>query len=107
MPRPKKTTTKQAKKGVERAPKNAYYPPLVTSGWIQAPDFVAKYQHESTHLLPEGKEFAVKPEPSMSEIDFLAIFVDNFEQYDDPTKDRIMAYLSDRYRKHIYYNQKD
>jgi len=50
------------------------------------------------------QEIQVKSPPPINEIDFLAIFCDNFEQYDDDTKARIMEYLNSRYKKYVYYN---
>jgi hypothetical protein len=43
------------------------------------------------------QEIQVKSQSLMNEIDFLAIFVDNFESFDEYTKHRIGEYLGSRY----------
>lgn len=42
------------------------------------------------------EDHAVINEP-ISEMDFLSIFIDNFEKYDKPTKIRLLAYINDKY----------
>lgn len=46
---------------------------------------------------------ALNQEPSMNEIDLLAIFIDNFQQYDEHTKKRIIDYLHSRYYSYFGY----
>jgi hypothetical protein len=47
---------------------------------------------------PDPKpEIQVKKSDPMNEIDFLAIFVDTFESFDEHTKHRIGEYLGSRY----------
>lgn len=109
MARPQKTTTAPVKK---RAAKKSKWTEVDHKQIIKnmqllpPPQEIAFYQHESTHHVPSDKQLPLTPEPSMSEIDLLGIFCDNFNQYDDDAKDRVMAFLASKYRKHIPYNQK-
>lgn len=86
MPRPKKTTTTPVKKRAYKKRK-----------WTQQDH---KEAIENIELLPP-------PEP-ISQGAFIATykFVDAFEQFDESTKSRIMAYLSDRYKAYIPYYPK-
>lgn len=52
--------------------------------------------------LPEVFNGLAKSE-SMNEIDFLAIFIDNFQQYDEHTRKRIIDYLYSRYYPYFGY----
>jgi hypothetical protein len=96
----KKNTTKGVKKGTRRGPykkkwTNEDHKQAIQNLKLLEPDI----------LLP-NKQIPVKEEASMNEIDFLAIFCDNFNKYDEDAKERIMDFLSGKYRKYIHYSPK-
>lgn len=87
------TTSKNVKKGAKRGPYKK------KNGFVAENGKIAEWIYEGAHT-PE-MPVAKKPEPAMSEIDFLAIFCDNFQQFDEETQQRTWQYLKSRYDKYF------